>query len=328
LINRLDLTLEDLIPEEEVVVTLSHAGYAKSQPLDTYRAQRRGGRGKAATSFKAEDFIDKLFVANSHDTILCFSSSGKVYWLKAYELPQAGRIARGKPMVNLLPLEDGERITAILPIRDYSPDQYILMATSYGIVKKTALPDFSRPRSNGIIAIDLREADRLIGVAITDGTRDIILVSDAGKAIRFSETDVRPTGRTAQGVRGIRLGRAQQMISLMIADHKSTILVATEQGYGKRTPIEAFPRQGRGGQGVIAIQASARNGHVIGAVMVSEGDEIMLISDGGTLVRTPVKDISVTGRNTQGVTLIRLSGSEQLVQVERIERINGKEQED
>jgi DNA gyrase subunit A len=308
---------------------LSHTGYAKSQPLDTYRAQRRGGRGKAATSIKAEDFIDKLFVANTHDTILCFSSKGKVYWLKVYELPQAGRIARGKPMVNLLPLEDGERISAILPIREYSPDKYVLLATSDGTVKKTALPDYSRPRASGIIAVDLRDDDQLIGVAITDGGQDIILVSDSGKAIRFAESEVRPMGRAAHGVRGIRLGSGQRVISLMMVEqHSITLLVATERGYGKRTSVDAFPCQRRGGQGVIAIQASARNGNLVGAVMVAEDDEIMLITDAGTLVRTPAKDISVLGRNTMGVTLIRLSGQERLVEVERIESLNGEEEED
>lgn len=328
LVHRLDLTLEDLIAEEDVVVTLSHAGYAKSQPLDTYRAQRRGGRGKAATSIKAEDFIDKLFVANTHDTILCFSSKGKVYWLKVYELPQAGRVARGKPMVNLLPLEEGERISAILPIREYSADKYVLMATSVGTVKKTALPDFSRPRASGIIAVDLRGDDRLIGVAITDGGQDIILVSDCGKAIRFAEHEVRPMGRTAHGVRGIRLGSEQRVISLLIVEEKPvTMLVATEQGFGKRTDVHAFPRQRRGGQGVIAIQTTERNGKVVGAEMVADDDEIMLISDGGTLVRTPAGDISVLGRNTQGVTLIRLSDQERLVEVERVESLNGVEDE-
>lgn len=328
LINRLDLTLEDLIPEEDVVVTLSHTGYAKSQPLDTYRAQRRGGRGKAATSIKAEDFIDKLFVANTHDTILCFSSKGKVYWLKVYELPQAGRIARGKPMVNLLPLEDGERINAILPVREYSPDKYVLMATSDGTVKKTALPDFSRPRASGIIAVDLREDEQLIGVSITDGGQDIILVSDSGKAIRFAESEVRSMGRTAHGVRGIRLSPGQRVISLILVEqHSMTLLVATERGFGKRTFVDSFPRQRRGGQGVIAIQASERNGNIVGAVTVAEDDEIMLITDAGTLVRTPAKDISVLGRNTIGVTLIRLSGQERLVEVERIESLNGEEED-
>ncbi|MGH8503053.1 MAG: DNA gyrase subunit A [Gammaproteobacteria bacterium] len=324
--NQLDLTIEDLIPSEEVVVTLSHSGYAKSQPLDVYRAQRRGGRGKAATSFKAEDFIDKLFVANTHDTILCFSSRGKVYWLKVYQLPQGGRGARGKPMVNLLPLEEGERINAVRPIREFTADRFVLMVTSGGIVKKTPLVEFSRPRTNGIIAIDLRENDCLIGVAITDGFADIILVSDAGKAMRFKESEVRSMGRTASGVRGIRLGAGQRVISLIAVDAQasgSAVLVATEQGFGKRTPLADFPLHGRGGQGVIAIQASTRNGSVIGAELVSDDDEIMLITDSGNLVRTTVAGISLLGRNTQGVTLIRLGEGERLVEVERIEGLNG-----
>ena len=328
LVDQLDLTLEDLIPQEDVVVTLSHAGYAKSQPLDTYRAQRRGGRGKTATTFKEEDFIDKLFIANTHDTILCFSSEGKVYWLKVYELPQAGRVARGKPIVNLLPLEPGERINAVLPVREFAADSFVIMATSGGTIKKTALPDFSRPRASGIIAIDLREHDQLIGVALTDGNQDVLLVSDSGKAIRFRESDVRSMGRTASGVRGIRLGPGQRVISLMIApedDSDHGVLVATEHGFGKRTPVQAFPCQNRGGRGVIAIQTSARNGNVIGAVLVEAEDEIMLITTGGTLVRTPVDDISVLGRNTQGVTLIRMSSEERLVELARIESLNGED---
>jgi DNA gyrase subunit A len=331
LVDQLDLTLEDLITQEDVVVTLSHAGYAKSQPLDTYRAQRRGGRGKTATTFKEEDFIDKLFIANTHDTILCFSSEGKVYWLKVYELPQAGRVARGKPIVNLLPLEPGERINAVLSVREFSTDHFVIMATSGGIVKKTALPDFSRPRGSGIIAIDLRERDQLIGVALTDGNQHVLLVSDSGKAIRFRESDVRSMGRTAGGVRGIRLGPSQRVISLMIAPQDDTdhgVLVATERGFGKRTLVQAFPCQKRGGQGVMAIQTSARNGNVIGAVLVGGEDEIMLITTGGTLVRTPVEDISVMGRNTQGVTLIRMSPDERLVELASIESLNGKDKEE
>jgi DNA gyrase subunit A len=322
-----DLTMEDLIPDEEVVVTLSHAGYAKSQPLDTYRAQRRGGRGKAAASFKAEDFIDKLFVANTHDTILCFSSRGKVYWLKVYELPHGGRTARGKPIVNLLPLEEGERISAVRPIREFAADCYVLMATSAGVIKKTPLLEFSRPRASGIIAIDLRDNDALIGVAITDGTEDVILVSNVGKAIRFRETDVRPMGRTASGVRGIRLGSDQRVISLLTVDAAAsgaTVLVATEHGFGKRTSVADFPVKGRGGQGVIAIQVGGRNGGVIGAELVGNEDEIMLITDNGNLVRTGVAGVSIMGRNTQGVTLIRLSEGERLVEVERIEGLDGE----
>ncbi|MGD8618937.1 MAG: DNA gyrase subunit A [Gammaproteobacteria bacterium] len=317
LTDHLDLTLEDLITEEDVVVTLSHAGYAKSQPLSDYRAQRRGGRGKSAADVKEEDFIDKLFIASTHDTILCFSSRGKAYWLKVYELPQAGRAARGKPIVNLLPLEADERINAVLPIREFSRDHYIFMATALGTVKKTPLVDFSRPRANGIIAIDLREEDYLINVAITDGTKDIMLFSNAGKVIRFREADVRAMSRTACGVRGIKLQSGQQVISLIIASD-SPILTATENGYGKRTLAEDYPVYGRGGQGVIAIQVTERNGSVVGAVTADDTDEVMLISGGGTLVRTRVNEISVMGRNTQGVRLIALDAGEQLVGIERV----------
>jgi DNA gyrase subunit A len=317
LTDHLDLTLEDLITEEDVVVTLSHAGYAKSQPLSDYRAQRRGGRGKSAAGVKEEDFIDKLFIASTHDTILCFSSRGKVYWLKVYELPQAGRTARGKPIVNLLPLEPGERINAVLPIREFSADHFVFMATARGTVKKTALADFSRPRANGIIGIDLREDDYLIDVAITDGSRDIMLFSDAGKVIRFKEADVRSMGRTACGVRGIKLPPGQRVISLIIASD-SPVLTATENGYGKRTLADDYPVYGRGGQGVIAIQVNDRNGTVVGAVPADDQDEVMLISAGGTLVRTRVHEISVMGRNTQGVRLISLDAGENLVGIERI----------
>ena len=317
LTDHLDLTLEDLITEEDVVVTLSHAGYAKSQPLSDYRAQRRGGRGKSAAGVKEEDFIDKLFIASTHDTILCFSSRGKVYWLKVYELPNASRIARGKPIVNLLPLEADERINAILPIRDFTDDHYIFMATAMGTVKKTALSSFSRPRANGIIGIDLRDNDYLIDVAITDGSRDIMLFSNAGKVIRFTEGDVRAMGRTACGVRGIKLQPGQHVISLIIASD-SPVLTATENGYGKRTSADDYPVYGRGGQGVIAIQISERNGAVVGAVPADDSDEVMLISGGGTLVRTRVNEISVMGRNTQGVRLISLVNDESLVGIERV----------
>ena len=322
-----DLSMADLITEEDVVVTLSHAGYAKSQPLAMYRAQRRGGKGKAATSMKEEDVIDKLFVASTHDTILCFSSRGKVYWMKVYDLPQASRIARGKPMVNLLPLEEGERINAILPVREYEAGKYVFMATSSGIVKKTSLEEFSRPRSNGIIAVELLGNDRLVGVDITDGTKDVMLFASSGKAVRFNENDVRPMGRTARGVRGITLGTGQQVISLIIATSshdaatQGDVLTATERGYGKRTATSDYPVHGRGGQGVISIQTSGRNGNVIGAVLVNHEDEIMLISDGGTLVRTRVSEISVLGRNTQGVKLISLDDSEKLVVVEKVASI-------
>jgi len=317
LTDHLDLTLEDLITEEDVVVTLSHAGYAKSQPLSDYRAQRRGGRGKSATDIREEDFIDKLFIASTHDTILCFSSRGKVYWLKVYELPQAGRGARGKPIVNLLPLEAGERINAILPIREFSGDHFIFMATAQGTVKKTSLPEFSRPRASGIIGLGLNEDDYLVNVAITDGSRDIMLFTNAGKVIRFAEKDVRPMGRTACGVRGIRLGSGQHVISMIIASD-SPVLTATVNGYGKRTLADDYPVYGRGGQGVIAIQVNERNGPVIGAIPADDADEVMLISNGGTLVRTRVNEISVMGRNTQGVRLISLTDGETLVGIERV----------
>ncbi|OQX31496.1 MAG: DNA gyrase subunit A [Candidatus Sedimenticola endophacoides] len=324
--TRLDLTLEDLITEEDVVVTLSHAGYAKAQSLDTYRAQRRGGRGKSAAQTKDEDFIDKLFVANTHDTILCFSSRGKVYWLKVYELPQAGRNARGKPIVNLLPLESGERINAVLPVREYDEQRYVFMATGSGTVKKTRLADFSRPRASGIIAVDLREDDTLVGVALTDGSQDVMLFTSAGKAVRFEESKVRPMGRTACGVRGVRLGEGQRVISLIIAESGRTVLTVTENGFGKRTPVEQFPVKGRGGMGVISIKTSERNGAQVGAVLVDENEEIMLISDGGTLVRTPVDDISLMGRDTQGVTVIRLTNGEKLVGMARIESLANEDE--
>ena len=322
LTSRLDLTLEDLINEEDVVVTLSHEGYAKSQPLADYRAQRRGGRGKSATAVKEEDFIDKLFVANTHDTILCFSNRGKVYWKKVYELPQAGRAARGKPLINLLPMEEGERINAVLPVREYEEDKYIFMATAAGTVKKTPLSAFSRPRASGIIAIDLRADDTLIGVSVTDGEQGILLCTSAGKAIRFNETAVRPMGRTAAGVRGVKLAPGQRVISLMTGN-RGDVLTATENGYGKRTPISDYPLRGRGGQGVISIQTSERNGAVIGAELVDEHDEIMLITDAGTLVRTRVAEVSSMSRNTQGVRLIRLGENEKLIGLERIANLPG-----
>ena len=318
-----DLNMEDLITEEDVVVTLSHAGYAKSQPINTYRSQRRGGRGKAATSVKDQDFIDKLFIASTHDTLLCFSSRGKVYWLKVYELPQASRIARGKPIINLLPLDQGEQINAVLPIRDYSEDMFVFMATANGTVKKTSLIEFSRPRPSGIRAIELVGGNKLIGVELTDGKRDIMLFSDAGKVVRFSESHVRSMGRTAKGVRGIRLSKGQKAISLIIVDNQDiTVLTASQNGYGKRTNIKDYPQKSRGGVGVISIQVTKRNGPVVSAVTVENDDEIMLISDQGTLIRTPVKDISVFGRNTQGVRLVNLSELEHLVSIERIVEYN------
>jgi DNA gyrase subunit A len=325
-INRdhLDLTTEDLIEPTDVVVTLSHAGYAKSQPLTEYQVQRRGGRGKAATAMKDEDFVEKLFVANTHDTVLCFSNRGKVYWLKVYTLPQAGRNALGKPMVNLLPLEEGEKINALLPVKQYDEQHFVFMATSQGTVKKTPLTAFSRPRSSGIIAVDLADNDRLVGVAITDGQREIILVSSGGKAIRFHEDEVRPMGREAAGVRGIKLGEEQLLIALIVVG-EGNILTASATGYGKRTPLDDFPSHGRGGQGVIALQTSDRNGTTVAALQVSAGHEIMLISSTGTLVRTPVEEISVLGRNTQGVRLIRLADGERLVGIERIENLDAAE---
>ena len=323
--DQLDLSMEDLITEEDVVVTFSHEGYAKCQTLDVYNTQRRGGRGKAATRMKDEDFIDKLFIANTHDTLLCFSSVGKVYWLKVYQMPMAGRGSRGKPIVNLLPLQADERINAVLPVREYVENQYVFMATSSGTVKKTALTNFSRPRVSGIKAIELRDNDRLVDVVITDGSRHIMLLSNAGKAIRFSETDVREMGRTAAGVRGMRLGSGQRVISMIMVEDEGSILTATEYGYGKRTSASEYPIKGRGGQGVISIQTNERNGEVVGAVQVRSDDEMMLITNSGTLVRIAVGDISEMGRNTQGVRLIRLGKGEKLAEIEKIELIDKDE---
>ena len=326
-INRdhLDLTTEDLIEPQDVVVTLSHAGYAKSQPLTEYQTQRRGGRGKTATAVKDEDFVEKLFVAHTHDTVLCFSNRGKVYWLKVYELPQAGRGARGKPMVNLLPLEEGEKINALLPVKQYDEQHFVFMATRAGTVKKTPLAAFSRPRTSGIIAVDLADNDQLVGVSLTDGEREIILVSSGGKAIRFHENEVRHMGREAAGVRGIRLGPGHDLIALIVVG-EGHILTASATGYGKLTPLEDFPSHGRGGQGVIALQTSDRNGFTVAALQVMAGQEIMLISSSGTLVRTTVDEISVQGRNTQGVRLIRLDEGERLVGIERIESLEGTDE--
>ncbi|OGT23417.1 MAG: DNA gyrase subunit A [Gammaproteobacteria bacterium RIFCSPLOWO2_02_FULL_38_11] len=313
-----DLSLEDLITPEEVVITLSHEGYVKLQSLSLYHAQRRGGKGKAATSVKDEDFIEQLIIAHTHDTILCFSNHGKVYWLKSYQVPQASRIARGKPIINLLPLSEGERINALLPVKEYREDQYVFMATEKGTVKKVSLDHFSRPRNSGIIAIELHEGDRLVGVALTDGKQDVMLFSNAGKAIRFPEDKVRSMGRTAAGVRGISLHENQKIISLIIVKEKGNILTATENGYGKCTAIEEYRVTSRGGQGVISIQISERNGNVVGATQVTRGEEVMLITDRGTLIRTRVDEISVVGRNTQGVRLINLSEEEKLTQLQRI----------
>ncbi len=312
-----DLTIEDLISPEEVVVTLSHGGYAKAQPVSDYQAQRRGGRGKAATIVKDEDFIDRLFVANTHDTLLCFSDHGKLYWLKVYQLPQASRGSRGKPIVNLLPLQEGERISAMLPIKEFEESKFVFMATSLGTVKKTSLALFSRPRASGIIAVALDAGDKLVGVAITDGSKDILLFTTGGKAIRFLEDEVRPMGREAAGVRGIKLAEEQRVNALIVAE-QGYILTASENGFGKLTPLEEFPTHGRGGQGVIALQITDRNGRMVGALQVSMDDEIMLMSQSGVLVRTPVKEISVVGRNTQGVRLIRLEEGDQLSGLDRI----------
>jgi DNA gyrase subunit A len=313
-----DFSLEDLVPEEDVVVTVSHDGYAKTQPVATYQAQHRGGKGKSATTIKEEDFIEHLLLASTHDTILCFTNMGKVYWLKVYQLPQASRNARGKPIVNLLPFAEGERISAILPVREYREDQYVFMATANGTVKKVALTEFSRPRSSGIIALELAEHDCLVGVAVSQGDHEVMLFTNAGKVIRFAEKSVRHMGRTARGVRGVKLQKDQRVISLVIIAGNGDILTATAHGYGKRTAIDEYRSTGRGGQGVISIQVTERNGEVIGAIQVNQEDEVMLISNKGTLVRVPVNEISLIGRNTQGVRLISLTNDELLVSLERV----------
>jgi len=317
--NQLDVTDKDLIEPQDMVVTLSHSGYAKAQPVSDYRAQGRGGVGRAAAAIKDEDFIEKLFVAHSHDTLLCFSTRGQVYWLDVYKLPQAGSNSRGKPIVNLLALQDGEKISAVLPIKAYAEDQFVFMATRHGTVKKTSLTAFSNRRTSGIIAVDLREDDSLVDVALTDGQRDIMLLSSGGKAIRFSETEVSDTGRNSTGVRGIRLPEGEQLIALIVVD-QGLVLTASENGYGKLTELAEFPVHGRGGQGVIALQTSGRNGPLVSALQVGPEHELMLISSNGTLVRTPVNTISVLGRNTQGVRLIKLQG-ERLVGVVRVEQL-------
>jgi len=318
-VNAQDINLEDLIAPADVVVTLSHAGYVKSQPLGEYRAQRRGGRGKLATATKEDDFVEHLFVAHTHDYILCFSSRGRVYWIKVYEAPQGGRQSRGKPINNLVPLADGEKITAVLPIKSFDDAHYVFMATANGTVKKTPLTDFSRPRPSGIIAVSLDEGDRLVGVAVTDGHHDVMLFSDGGKAVRFSEQDVRPMGREAHGVRGMTLGADQQVISLVVCDEETKpVLIATENGFGKRTPAGEFTRHGRGTQGMIAIQTTPRNGKVVAARLVLPQDEVMLITTGGVLIRTRVSEIREMGRATQGVTLIGLDADEKLAGLERV----------
>ncbi|MBX9916885.1 MAG: DNA gyrase subunit A [Nitrosomonas sp.] len=318
-IDTRDLSIEDLITPADMVVTLSHSGYIKSQLLDDYRAQKRGGRGKLATSTKEDDFIDKLFIANTHDYILCFSSLGRVYWIKVYEVPQGGRQSRGKPIINWVQLEEGEKINAILPVKTFDENRFVFMATSFGTVKKTPLSEFSRPRNNGIIAIGLDEGDFLIGVELTEGKHDVMLFSDNGKAMRFSENDVRPMGRTARGVRGMKLGSGHKVISMLVAENEElAVLTATENGFGKRTPISEYTRHNRGTQGMIAIITSARNGKVVTAKLVKPDDEIMLITSGGVMIRTRVNEVREMSRATQGVTLINLDPGEKLAGLERV----------
>jgi DNA gyrase subunit A len=314
-----DLMTEDLIAREDMVVTLSHTGYIKSQPLADYRAQKRGGRGKQAAAMREDDWIDQLFIANTHDTILCFSNRGRLYWLKVWEVPQGARTARGKPIVNMFPLAEDEKITVVLPISEYDEQHYVFMATAMGTVKKTALTEFSNPRKAGIIAVDLDPGDYLIGAAITDGQHDVMLFSDAGKAVRFDENDVRPMGRTARGVRGMQLDDRQQVIAMLVAeDEAQSVLTATENGYGKRTPIVEYTRHGRGTKGMIAIATSERNGKVVAATLVRSDDEVMLITTGGVLIRTRVAEIREMGRATQGVTLIALDDGTTLTGLQRV----------
>jgi DNA gyrase subunit A len=315
-----DISIEDLIAPQDMVVTFSHGGYVKSQPLADYRAQRRGGRGRMATSMKEDDFIERLFVAHSHDYLLCFSNRGRLYWLKVYEVPVGSRASRGKPVVNMFPLEEGEKITAVVPVKEFDENHYVFMATAHGTVKKTPLAEFSRPRPSGIIAVGLDQGDYLVGCVLTDGGYDVMLFSSEGKSVRFPESDVRPMGRQATGVRGMRLDEGQRVVCMLAAkDDSRSVLTATANGYGKRTAIADYPRHGRGGQGVIAIQVSERNGALIGAVLVDEHDEVMLISTGGVLIRTAVSQIREMGRSTQGVTLISLDAGEKLAGMERIE---------
>jgi len=332
--GEIDLSMQNLIPKEDVVVTISHSGYTKSQPISGYSAQKRGGKGRVATYNKEEDFLYRMFVANSHDILLCFSNLGKVYWLRVFQLPQASRQARGKPLINLLPLSENEQVTAVLPIKAYQEGKSVIMATAKGIIKKCNLIDFARPRSSGIIAVNLEQGDHLIGVELTDmdGSQDILLVSSAGKAARFSESDIRIMGRTAKGVRGIRLEKQQKVIALLVVDSESddstshfSMLTSTIHGYGKRTLISDFPKKNRGGKGIIAIKNSKRNGEVVSALCVEEHDEVMLITDGGILIRTPISEISIQGRNTQGVRLISLKGVERLVTVSKVESPTEKE---
>jgi DNA gyrase subunit A len=337
-LNTSDLGTEDLIAPQDMVVTLSHMGYMKSQPLSEYRAQKRGGRGKQATATKEDDWIEQLFIANTHNYILCFSNRGRMYWLKVWEVPQGSRASRGKPIVNMFPLQDGEKITVVLPLSGenskFPDDRYVFMSTSLGTVKKTALSEFSNPRKAGIIAVDLDAGDFLIGAALTDGKHDVMLFSDAGKAVRFDENDVRPMGRTARGVRGVNLEDGQQVIALLVAENEQqSVLTATENGFGKRTPITEYTRHGRGTKGMIAIQTSDRNGKVVAATLVEAGDEIMMITTGGVLIRTRVSEIREMGRATQGVTLIavedgtKLSGLQRIVEAD-VEEETGADEAD
>jgi DNA gyrase subunit A len=328
--NATELFTEDFITPQDLVVTLSNTGYMKSQPLTEYKAQKRGGRGKAATTTKDEDWISTLFVANTHDTILCFSDRGRLYWLKVWEVPAGSRTSRGKPIINMFPLVDGEKITTILPIKGYVENQYVFMATRFGVVKKSRLSDFSNPRKAGIIAVDLDEGDILVGAAITHGNEDVMLFSDAGKAVRFDENDVRPMGRTARGVRGMNLAQGQEVIAMLVAPSEAdaqllavegslpSVLTATENGYGKRTPLAEYTRHGRGTKGMIAIQTSDRNGKLVAASLVTEDDQIMLITTGGILVRTRIAEIREMGRSTQGVTLINVDSGTVLSGLQRI----------
>jgi DNA gyrase subunit A len=317
--NGLEMSIEDLIANEEVVVTMSHAGYIKYQAVADYRAQKRGGRGKQATAMKEDDFIETLFIANTHDYVLCFSNKGRVYWVKVYEIPQGSRVSRGKPIVNLLQMQPDEKISAVLPVSKFVEDKFVFFATSEGVVKKTALSDFANPRKAGIIAIALDDGDNLIGVALTDGKHDVMLFSDEGKAVRFEESDVRSMGRDTRGVRGMNLAKGGKVISMLVAENEEdSVLTATERGYGKRTAITEYTRHGRGTQGMIAIQTSLRNGKVVGAVLVRPTDEIMMITTAGVLIRTKVKQIREMGRSTQGVTLINLDEGSKLTGLQKI----------
>jgi len=324
--NAQDMSMEDLIAPEDMVVTLSHSGYIKTQPMDDYRAQKRGGRGKQAAGTKDEDFIEKMFVANTHDYILCFSNRGRMYWLKVYNVPQGGRISRGKPIVNMLPLMEGEKINTLLPVKTFDDEHYVFMATSNGIVKKTPLSEFSRPRTAGIIAVNLDDGDFMIGAEITDGRHDVMLFSDGGKAVRFDENDVRPMGRTARGVIGMKLAKGKKLISLLVAeDENDFVLTATENGFGKRTSIVEYTRHARATQGMIAIQTTERNGRVVAATLVKGDDEIMLMTTGGVLIRTRVKEIRAMSRSTQGVTLINLDKGEKLSGLEKVAETENEE---